>query len=615
MLVWWSVSALAIPVCADGVAPPCAESLQDALDQQPTGTAYIELAPGTYAMSLDVGDRDVQIARRDPATEQGEVWITGDGVHPVFAVNGGSLVVDGAFNFSGSVTTYPSSYTSFLVVPTRGRALEAYDAVVSLSYLTLAGSGEAPPRGGVLDVTFTDLTLDRAVVRDGEAVGAGGLLYAENSQVKIAQSRLERGIAGTDGGLVALDGGGLEIAGGPQWFDLSRFTDGRAGRFGGAIAARASVDIDRASFQDNVGYPSELSCTGTLTATRLDVVAVERGPTNLSMSAGRVTVEDSRFQLVGDVNAIYSNDLTLRRSTVCGGSRAAWADSGYALVENNLFIGMKTPHIVLAQEATARHNTVIGGRYEAFFAMAFVGGATLPGDFGENVFVDVTFDELTTQSVGDHNLWWPAIPSSQQDGTQRVGDPQLPAFPLGEPCPKWTDAALIPSWWGAGRDAGRPDEVDPDGTRADLGAYGAVVFDVDYAPAWDDEDADGVPRLYDCDPEDPMRSPLAANPAYDGIDQDCHGDDDFDADRDGERPWLWGGLDCDDTDARRGSTVDEVDGNGIDDDCDGWADSRGTLRPRGGCSAAPADGWAWLALLPALRGRRGWGRRPRSAGT
>ncbi|MCK6505867.1 putative metal-binding motif-containing protein [Myxococcota bacterium] len=69
----------------------------------------------------------------------------------------------------------------------------------------------------------------------------------------------------------------------------------------------------------------------------------------------------------------------------------------------------------------------------------------------------------------------------------------------------------------------------------------------------------------DCDDDDPEAFPGAEELWYDGVDQDCLGGDDFDADGD-----AWPrGDDCDDGDPSIHPDAEEVCGNGIDDDCDG----------------------------------------------
>ena len=48
-----------------------------------------------------------------------------------------------------------------------------------------------------------------------------------------------------------------------------------------------------------------------------------------------------------------------------------------------------------------------------------------------------------------------------------------------------------------------------------------------------DEDGDGFPEAVDCDDLNPDVHPNATETWYNGVDQDCLGDDDFDQDGDG----------------------------------------------------------------------------------
>ncbi|MFH1468648.1 MAG: MopE-related protein [Pseudomonadota bacterium] len=87
------------------------------------------------------------------------------------------------------------------------------------------------------------------------------------------------------------------------------------------------------------------------------------------------------------------------------------------------------------------------------------------------------------------------------------------------------------------------------------------------------EGGDGlVDDATDCDDRDPDSYPGAPEIWYDGVDQDCAGDDDTDADGDG---WSWdgaGGDDCDDTDPGvHPGLLDWTDG--VDRDCDGEIDA------------------------------------------
>ncbi|HCH63842.1 MAG TPA: hypothetical protein DFR83_13635, partial [Deltaproteobacteria bacterium] len=84
----------------------------------------------------------------------------------------------------------------------------------------------------------------------------------------------------------------------------------------------------------------------------------------------------------------------------------------------------------------------------------------------------------------------------------------------------------------------------------------------------------------DCDDTNTAINPSATDPWYDGIDQDCNADDDYDADADGYVPNAYSGLatagvptsgalpagDCDDTDVTINPSAVDTWYDGVDQD-------------------------------------------------
>ncbi len=99
-----------------------------------------------------------------------------------------------------------------------------------------------------------------------------------------------------------------------------------------------------------------------------------------------------------------------------------------------------------------------------------------------------------------------------------------------------------------------------------------------------DRDGDGVTFGTDCDDGDADVHPGAVEYAYDGVDSDCDGRSDYDADGDGFDALLGGGDDCDDQDPAVYPDAPDVPWDGVvtdcdgtdefDDDRDGWVDSQ-----------------------------------------
>ncbi len=157
--------------------------------------------------------------------------------------------------------------------------------------------------------------------------------------------------------------------------------------------------------------------------------------------------------------------------------------------------------------------------------------------------------------------------------------------------PALDTAESRPSVQDSAADSGAP-PVDSDDT------------DDDTAPPAIDADGDGYaaePEGDDCDDTDPAVNPGATEIWYDGVDSDCSGGSDYDADGDGSDAEAWGGSDCDDTDAS------------IQDDCPDQGSLLDDYRLATGLETVPEigqnlSGIAWnpvtgthMAVLDSLR--------------
>ncbi len=104
---------------------------------------------------------------------------------------------------------------------------------------------------------------------------------------------------------------------------------------------------------------------------------------------------------------------------------------------------------------------------------------------------------------------------------------------------------------------------DPDAALVQVDLTGEVGLDADH---------DGWAAGPDCDDDDATVNPDATETWYDGVDQDCAGDSDYDADGDGHDSDLHGGDDCDDADATVNPDATEAWYDGNDGDCDNRSD-------------------------------------------
>ncbi|MBW2258022.1 MAG: putative metal-binding motif-containing protein, partial [Deltaproteobacteria bacterium] len=159
---------------------------------------------------------------------------------------------------------------------------------------------------------------------------------------------------------------------------------------------------------------------------------------------------------------------------------------------------------------------------------------------------------------------------------------------------------------------GFADDADPDGTGlvewcpdADGDGFG----DASAIPVTACASDNWVADCTDCDDAVPGVNPLETEIWYDGLDQDCDGNDD-DQDLDTYTADAVGGPDCDDLDATVHPGADEQLEDGVDQDCDGtdasvrYGNAHGVPGACGCGSGSTPVGWLWVPLLAIAMRRR-----------
>ena len=119
------------------------------------------------------------------------------------------------------------------------------------------------------------------------------------------------------------------------------------------------------------------------------------------------------------------------------------------------------------------------------------------------------------------------------------------------------------------------DDVNPGATEV---WYDGVDSDCDGLSDYD-ADGDGEDVIdattgtgTDCDDTDATVNTAATDTWYDGVDSNCDGLSDYDADADGYDSSEYEGLDCDDADAAVNPDAVDIWYDGVDDDCSGGSD-------------------------------------------
>ncbi len=589
---------------------------------------------------------------------------TGGAVHlrGSSSFTGSELVFDDNMAYAGGAMDVQDSSWATLTdcsfedntAHTKGGGLRAYDsAAVSCDGCTFEGN--VATEGGAVDVSveasFTDLN---GSYEDNQASsGDGGAIrVADEAELYLEGTAFEGNEAYESGGALSIEDPGDEDV----WVIGASFTSNvaRTGD-GGAIAvtSNANLWLDLDSFDLNeasLGWGGAVAYDPDSPGYNMEVTdcrfeeneADDGGGAIWSHEADELTVLDCAFlrnHTPGDGGAMHldaNDELLLRRSLFhensadyLGGAYFETATAVSSEITNCIFsenLATRGAGVALEHQSVQLeliNNNLTGNDassdgahlYLSSATVSFVNNIAILGVDGGGLYAadsasasasDFYYVDVWSNSGGDWagTLTDPVGTSGNisedallraytQDGDETNDDHHLE---LGSPC----------------LDQGDPSIVDLDGTQSDIGVFGgphADGSDADGDGYWDitdcddgdatihpsaeevpydgiDQDCDGEDLVdvdgdgfeapdvggSDCDDEDASVYPGAPDTWYDGVDSDCAGDDDFDQDRDGYQASGYGGLDCDDTDGNIYPGAPDSWYDGVDSDCEGNSD-------------------------------------------
>ena len=382
--------------------------------------------------------------------------------------------------------------------------------------------------------------------------GTGGALHLDygTHPVTVEGVEFDRNVAGTHGGGIYVNDLAVDIVD-------STFTRNTAGWSGGGArvdntrATRQSASIMRVTADSNTatGDGGALSVANVPALELVDISASH----NISGGAGgglhTVDVgllEALRLRMV-DNQGDYGGGLYIADVGAAppDGELAELLLRNVVLQQNSARYGGGVC-VLQSVDAVVRQATIVGNAATeqgsgicAYSQVINLQNTVLAWNTGGGA-VEALDEVSATGFVGLYNAWHGNSADVAGGILDTPGSTDVSADPRF--ANSLLDASYLDAWTlAAGSpliDAGNPSELDPNGSVSDIGAMGG-------ADTWqEDLDGDGHVAWLDCDDLDVAVYPGATDSWYDGVDSNCDGASDFDADADG----VSVDDDCDDSD-------------------------------------------------------------------
>ncbi|MFT5585826.1 MAG: MYXO-CTERM domain-containing protein [Cognaticolwellia sp.] len=564
------VLAATLTVNPDGGADY--EVLQQAVDAAEDGD-QIQVAGGEWG-TVQVGGKDLSIDFGPSVATLNQLTVTeatltltggifngeGAGIHSTdssLTLEGVSF--DGAQARSAALRADNSTVVASRISvkdwsSTDSAPFELTQSTVELTDAVFADTGGR--RGGAIYAQGGSLSLSNVSVADSRAVEGGGALYLDQSNLLAEDVSLRGGQADSGGSIFATNNSVLDLRN-------VRITDSRARTTGGAMYLYSS----NTQASDLVLTDNQAGQGGGIALDQgsLSIADLKSGANEARQEGGHFWVDNGA-------------SLTLIRSELSGGlatrGGGLFVSSGLVTARNAIWTGNEGAEVGGAyfQEDGSldlRYGVLSGNSSELGSALAFAqGSANIEG----LIFIDQRGgDSVVSASTQNATVSSSLFYESQNES---FGSVNLVAS-LMDIDPNFVDGSWVPGPYSPALDA-LNGSMDLDNTPADMGAYGGPD-----AWALTDADGDGYTAGRDCDDDDDQAHENALDDYYDGVDADCRGNDDYDADGDGFGASQFGGLDCDDLDVNANPSMAEISGDRWDSNCDGLYDIDGD-----------GDGWA-----------------------